>query len=50
METRKNHQMTQMTVEEVRAYLKKNQTIILPYGLCEQHGYHLPLDTDINGA
>ena len=50
METRKNHQMTQMTVEEVRAYLKKKQTIILPYGLCEQHGYHLPLDTDIRNA
>ena len=46
----KTCQMRQMTVEEVQAYLKKNQTIILPYALCEQHGYHLPLDTDIRNA
>ncbi len=43
-------QMRLMTVEEVQEYLKKNQTIILPYALCEQHGYHLPLDTDIRNA
>ena len=46
----KNHQMRLMTVEEVQAYLKTNQTIILPYALCEQHGFHLPLDTDIRNA
>jgi len=46
----KNRQMRLMTVEEVRSYLKKNRTIILPYALCEQHGYHLPLDTDIRNA
>ncbi|MBN1257163.1 MAG: creatininase family protein [Planctomycetes bacterium] len=42
--------MGEMTVEEVREYLKKNHTIILPYGVVEQHGYHLPLDTDIRNA
>ena len=46
----KNHQMRLMTVEDIQNYLKTNQTIILPYGLCEQHGYHLPLDTDIRNA
>jgi len=46
----KNHQMRLMTVEDIQAYLKTNKTIILPYGLCEQHGYHLPLDTDIRNA
>ena len=46
----KNHQMRLMTVEDIQAYLKSNKTIILPYGLCEQHGYHLPLDTDIRNA
>ena len=48
MKNAKNRQMRLMTVEEVQAYLKKNQTIILPYALCEQHGYHLPLSTDIH--
>lgn len=42
--------MGEMTVAEVREYLKHNQTVILPYGVVEQHGYHLPLDTDIRNA
>ncbi len=42
--------MGEMTVEEVRAYLESNKTVILPYGVVEQHGYHLPLDTDIRNA
>ena len=46
----KNVKMGLMTVAEVRSYLEKNQTIILPYGVVEQHGYHLPLDTDIRNA
>lgn len=46
----KNHQMRLMTVQEVQEYLKTNQTVIIPYALCEQHGYHLPLDVDIRNA
>jgi creatinine amidohydrolase len=46
----KSRQMRDMTVAEITEYLKHNQTIILPYGLCEQHGYHLPLDTDLRNA
>lgn len=42
--------MAEMSVKEVREYLKTNQTIIFPYGVVEQHGYHLPLSTDIEGA
>ncbi len=42
--------MGEMTVNELQEYLKTNQTIILPYGVVEQHGYHLPLDTDIRNA
>ena len=42
--------MGEMTVAEVNAYLQCNKTIILPYGVVEQHGYHLPLDTDIRNA
>jgi len=35
-----------MTVREVRAYLEKRRSVILPLGVTEQHGYHLPLGTD----
>ncbi|MFA6716201.1 MAG: creatininase family protein [Victivallales bacterium] len=46
----KNVKMGEMTVKDLREYLKANRTIILPYGVVEQHGYHLPLDTDIRNA
>ena len=36
-----------MTVKEMRAALKKTKTVILPVGVIEQHGYHLPLNTDV---
>jgi creatinine amidohydrolase len=42
--------MENMTVEEVRAAIKKNKTVIVPLGVVEQHGYHLPLSTDIHNA
>ncbi|MGE5654873.1 MAG: creatininase family protein [Bacillota bacterium] len=31
---------------DVEAYLKQNDTVILPVGATEQHGLHLPLGTD----
>ena len=34
----KTVKMGEMTVLDVRNYLKKNKTIILPYGVDEQHG------------
>lgn len=46
----KNVQMGEMTVKDLQEYLKDNRTIIFPYGVVEQHGYHLPLDTDIRNA
>ena len=46
----RTHAMGEMTVKEIREYLKTNQTIILPYGVVEQHGYHLPLSMDIHNA
>lgn len=36
-----------MTVKEMRSALKKTRTVILPIGVIEQHGYHLPLNTDV---
>lgn len=42
----KPYLMAEMTMGEVREYLKKKDTVILPYGVVEQHGNHLPLSTD----
>ena len=38
--------MGNMTIETVREYLKSKQSIIIPIGVIEQHGYHLPPKTD----
>jgi len=38
--------MENMTVKMVREYLKKKRSVIIPMGVTEQHGYHLPLSTD----
>jgi creatinine amidohydrolase len=38
--------LEEMTTDEVAAGLKKSQTIIIPYGVLEAHGPHLPLSTD----
>lgn len=46
----RTHAMGEMTVKEVREYLKTNKTVIFPYGVVEQHGYHLPLSMDIHNA
>ena len=36
-----------MTVREIRAYLRRRRSVIQPIGVIEQHGYHLPLTTDV---
>ena len=46
----RTHAMGEMTVNEIREYLKTNKTIIVPYGVVEQHGYHLPVSMDIHNA
>jgi creatinine amidohydrolase len=34
--------------DEAREYIEKgSQTLIIPVGTCEQHGFHLPLNNDI---
>jgi len=38
--------MEDMTVKMVREYLSRKKSIIIPLGVIEQHGYHLPLRTD----
>lgn len=39
--------MEYMTVKDMEEALKKIKTVIIPYGCIEQHGYHLPLSTDM---
>lgn len=39
-----------MTVKDMIENIKTVKTIILPVGVIEQHGYHLPLGTDIYNA
>ena len=46
----RTYAMGEMTVKEIREYLKTNKTIIVPYGVVEQHGYHLPVSMDIHNA
>ena len=38
--------MEELTVLEIRSYLQKSRSILVPVGITEQHGYHLPLCTD----
>ena len=36
------YKMAEMSLNDVREYLKSKQTIVFPYGVVEQHGHHLP--------
>lgn len=38
--------MEDLTVNEMEAALRVTRTVVLPVGIVEQHGYHLPLKTD----
>jgi creatinine amidohydrolase len=38
--------LEECTWPEVAGYLKANKRLIVPIGTCEQHGGHLPLNTD----
>jgi creatinine amidohydrolase len=38
--------MQKMTVNGILSYLELKQSILIPIGITEQHGYHLPLCTD----
>lgn len=42
--------MENMTVKDMEEALKQTKTVIVPVGVVEQHGYHLPLSTDIHNA
>lgn len=38
--------ISDMTMSEFSAGLKKTRTVLIPFGATEEHGSHLPLDTD----
>lgn len=42
--------MENMTVKEIEDALKLTKTVIIPVGILEQHGYHLPITTDVYNA
>jgi len=42
--------MEEMSVRDMRNALAKTKTVIIPVGVVEQHGYHLPLSTDIHNS
>ena len=46
----RSYYLGELTWVDVKEFLKKHKTIIVPVGSCEQHGPHLPLDTDAYDA
>ena len=42
--------MEKMTVKDMHKAMEQTKTVIIPTGVVEQHGYHLPLSTDILNA
>jgi creatinine amidohydrolase len=38
--------LEERTWKEIAEYLKAERRLIVPVGTCEQHGPHLPLNTD----
>lgn len=38
--------ITDLTMPEFSAGLEKTRTVFIPFGSTEEHGFHLPLDTD----
>jgi creatinine amidohydrolase/Fe(II)-dependent formamide hydrolase-like protein len=46
----RSYYIGELTWIDVQEFLKRHKTIIIPVGSCEQHGPHLPLDTDAYDA
>ncbi|WP_105616170.1 creatininase family protein [Vallitalea okinawensis] len=39
--------LDECTWKELKSYTEKQKGLIIPIGTCEQHGHHLPLNTDV---
>ncbi|MGC8998893.1 MAG: creatininase family protein [Candidatus Bathyarchaeia archaeon] len=46
----RSYYLGELTWVDVEEFLKRHKTVIVPFGSCEQHGPHLPLDTDAYDA
>ncbi|MBS7636361.1 creatininase family protein, partial [Candidatus Bathyarchaeota archaeon] len=46
----RSYYLGELTWVDVEEFLKVHRTAIVPVGSCEQHGPHLPLDTDTYDA
>ena len=42
--------MDTMSVRDMKHAMEKTKTVIIPVGVVEQHGYHLPLSMDIQNS
>ena len=42
--------ISKLNVRDMKIAMEKTKTVIIPTGVVEQHGYHLPLSTDICNA
>lgn len=42
--------LDKMSVRDLEQAMEKTKTVIVPVGVVEQHGYHLPLSTDYHNA
>ncbi len=46
----RSYYLGELTWVDVEEFLKRHKTAVVPVGSCEQHGPHLPLDTDAYDA
>lgn len=46
----RSYYLGELTWVDVEEFLKVHKTVVIPVGSCEQHGPHLPLDTDAYDA
>jgi creatinine amidohydrolase/Fe(II)-dependent formamide hydrolase-like protein len=46
----RSYYLGELTWVDVAKFLKSHKTVVVPVGSCEQHGPHLPLDTDAYDA
>jgi creatinine amidohydrolase len=46
----RSYYLEELTWGDVEEFLTKHNVVIVPVGSCEQHGPHLPTDTDAYDA
>ncbi|MGQ9530810.1 MAG: creatininase family protein [Candidatus Bathycorpusculaceae bacterium] len=46
----RSYYLGELTWVDVEEYLKEHDVVVVPVGSCEQHGPHLPIDTDAYDA